>query len=56
MIGVFTSTFKQSPTRITSKLYRALQKQNKSKTLYAKEKWEAESEIELFESDLFFCM
>ena len=51
VIQVVAGAFKQTPSRIVSKLYRGMQKQHGRDTLYVKSKWEAELNVELSESD-----
>ncbi len=48
---MFTDAYKQLPSKIVSKLYKALQKLNGSNTLHTKTKWELELNSELSVSD-----
>lgn len=51
VIEMLTGAYKQTPSKIVSKLYKSLQKRNGESTLYVKLKWERELDITLSESD-----
>ena len=51
VIEVLTGAYSQTPSRIVSKLYKGLLKQQGRNTVYIKVKWEKEFNVELSESD-----
>lgn len=51
VVDVLIAAYKQTPSKVVSKLYRGLQKRNGANTLYVKSKWERELGVTVSESD-----